>query len=386
MSFYPFWLFNKGMTITAPTITLPDTMYALEGREFVIYFDNVIRAQFPLDCYDIDVSTTATSYKSYRQFHLANRWSFTPTSADAGSNNITISIYFNNTLLTSKTCTIVTKALTSGTGATRQFIMIGDSITAAGRYHAELVRFGLTDPMTITQLGTNTHSDKADSTYVTRTVSHNGHAGNAIADYYSNFTFPFHFDGSTGTVQNPFIENSGELFNFAYYLSHEGYSLNSGDWVTIELGGNDAYQGMETEALMVAKLATMKTQLDYMIANIQANSPSGIRIALFLPLQPSSSQDAAGRSYFSGKRRKDFSYCIKRVAEMYYTNYSSLFPLIPYNACLDTVNNTQVDPTAVLNSRNLTTYSQQSNCIHPGLPGYWQFADCLYSFLKGNET
>ena len=58
--------------------------------------------------------------------------------------------------------------------------------------------------------------------------------------------------------------------------------------------------------------------------------------------------------------------------------------LIPLNVNLDTENNMQTE-TVVVNSRNTATKVRQNNGVHPANSGYYQMADMIYYWLKGQE-
>ena len=421
--------------------TMPATMYALEGRECNIYFQNFLRSNFDLSLFRINVTCTKGEQDN-------DRWYYTPVAADAGSLAWTASIYWNNTLVLTVSTTIVIKALTAGNGITRKLVSIGDSTTASGEWLSEVMNlfgsnrhspgrissltsssttatvttpyphglttgnsvtisganetnYNVTAPITVTSVTTFTYTITATTSPATGTPVFSG-----IADVMSitevgsrsvacndagGTTRTTHTDAVSGKTINyfytdpasPFVFSSA--FNFTQYLSTNSITLASGDWVMIHLGINDVFNYVDDASLLTG-MATMDYQLDAMITNIKA-AVSGIRIGLLMTIPGNSTQDSYGWAYGSAQTRwryeRNRALWLEQLL-VRWTGVSNVY-LFPLHLSLDTVNNTLQQAT-IFNARNLNTYQKQVNSVHPNIYGYWQMADSIKCFLKGLET
>jgi lysophospholipase L1-like esterase len=196
--------------------------------------------------------------------------------------------------------------------------------------------------------------------------------GTTISFYYTDPTSIFVYSG---------------VFNFGQYLTDNSVTLSSGDWVLIHLGINDIIP-VTSDAAMLTKIRTMTSQLNGMITSIKA-AVSGIRIALCLTIAPDHQQDGFGAAYGSlygrarYKRNRDL--WVEHMIATYDLNKQANVYLVPFHCAVDTRNNFP-QSTVVVNARNAATYSRSVGGVHPSDYGYWQMADALYCFLRGQET
>lgn len=119
------FLYNDEMQLL-----LPDTVYAVNGQECNIYFDNVI---------------LAANWQNYRYdvicdsgIQYANRWSWTPAITGTVTLTLTINIY-SSTHLVSTGNTVVKANVNSGI---RTVLLTGNSLTAQNTYTQELFKLG----------------------------------------------------------------------------------------------------------------------------------------------------------------------------------------------------------------------------------------------------
>ena len=362
-------------TVEGCTLSLPANIYAVEGRETNIYWANILRSWLPWDQFEFDV--TCTKGKQERR-----RWVYTPQAADAGRVAFTLNVYRHGTLVATESRTVVTKALTAGTGVTRKILCIGDSVTNAKRWLAEvqnLFNFNINSPaagggadvMTLTEIGSLSASVN-DAEGNARTVYHEGRSGWTVANYYTSVSSPFVFGGA---------------FDFAQYLTANGLTMASADSILVHLGINDLFN-LTTDASVRSSCVTMTTQLNAMIVNWRA-AVSGVRTLVAVTIPPSIRQDAFGDDYDAGQTV--WRYWRNRLlwAEWIIANFGgrtadSIY-LLPWNCQIDPEYGFGLTDTAV-NARDAITYAKCLDSVHPGASGYDQMADALKATLKSLET
>ena len=365
-------------------VNAQNNLYALQGRELNLYFQNIIRSSIPLSSLNLAVSCA-------KEAQFQNWWRYTPLVGDAGTNLFTITVSTPDTsnVLASATCNLVTKiAASPSTPVTRKALMIGDSTMANGNPLAELVNlFNGDAKYTLAEIGSNTGSQN-DSGGTSRAIACDSISGWSIGYFYTNSTSAWTQINGTNRTGSPFIfTNISSQFNFVVYLATNSLTLASNDWVFINLGINDVFNYFSDSALQ-AQITTNLAMLNGMITNISAAVP-GVRVGLCLTIPPSPSQDGFGVNYPGGQTQARYRRNRDLWVEALLANYDSTTVfnvfVVPFNLNLDTVNNMQSNPVA-LNARNGVTYSQPSNGIHPANPGYYQLADTLQMFLKGKEN
>ena len=342
-------------------VALPATIPAVVGQELNIYFDNVIRSYQHTSGLDIDVTCASGTQQN-------ERFTFTPGAGDVGTIAFSMTAAADGIVMATGTANIVVKA--TACTATRKLLAIGDSTTAGGQWLSEVVGLGALTSFTVTTAGTVTSANVPDFRSATHTVRHEGYSGQSINWFYTNASSPFVFSAA---------------FNFATYLSNNSITLASADWVTFHLGINDVFAAT-TDAAMVTALATMKTQLDAMIANIKA-TVSGIRIGLMITIPPSQDQDAFGKNYGAGQTRARHRRNVGLLHEWMILNYAAVagVVLIPVHIALDTRNNMSTE-TVALNAYNAATIVRQSNGVHPANAGYFQMGQAVYAAMRGQEA
>jgi lysophospholipase L1-like esterase len=338
-------------------IMLPAFLYATEGVQMNLYFDNLINSNFPIDGLAIDVVCTKGSH--YEKF-----WRYTPISSDAGSTSFTINVLFDGTQIATATSTLVTKAATAGTGVTRKLIAVGDSTTAGGQYLSIITTDYGSGPLGLQFIGT-------------KGTAPNNHEG------ISGWTWAL-FAGNT----SPFWNSSTSQIDISNYLTTNGFTMSSGDWVTFHLGINDMF-GIATDSAAEAKTVPMIADATTLINAFQS-AVSGIRVGLCITIPPAAMQDAFGNNYQNGQYRKrylrNYYIWVKALLDEFDTDAFKLQDVyvVPFSLNLDTENNF---PFSLVNanSRSTAQIKTMTNGVHPSSDGYYQMGDTLFSFLKGNE-
>jgi lysophospholipase L1-like esterase len=345
---YPDAMFTQAITFWEQDVSLPPTFYLVVGKEFNIYFENIVSDDVNKYYFDVgcDIGTQQNE-----------RWTCTPSTA--GTYGWTLAVYdkmMNQVKAVS--CTVIVCASTTNNGVTKTCIFMGDSLTSAGVYTGELITLcGVGDVMNLTLQGVQGSGANL----------HEGVSGWTVADHF-------------GSSSNFYISGA---FNFPAYMTARGYTLC--DWFFIFLGINDVFN-YTTDSGVDAVCVANKTKLDAMITSIKSWNAS-IKVCIMLPTCGSATQDAFGKSYTSYNTQMRFKRNIHRYAKYLIDQYSGKTAdriyLLASNANLDTRNNMAVE-TVAINSRNSATITRQANGVHPADIGYYQIADTVYYFLKND--
>ncbi len=413
-------------------IIMPGRIYALQGTETNIYFENIIVSNIPPLQLDIDITCTKGK-------QLARCWRYTPLITDAGTENMTIEVFYAGTLLASQTIKICTAILSSGAVLTRKINNWGDSTLASGQPLSAVIAGQSDDPMKLILVGTKGNPP----------MQHEGRSGYRIADYSGAGRTLFQFNvadlgqppavgsvwetnGSGFTVDevnmtgasgyfrcrrtsgthdptdngvltsvsvparssvgyNSYsVESGNPMWNghqlsYSYYLSQAGISMSAGDWFTMHLGINDMFPHTTTKELMPAVVRAVE-KVRLISANVRTSIP-GIRCLVMVPIPPSISQDAFGENYANGQTLahywKNITAFQKALIDVFDNdqerdagNY-----LLPYNAVVDREHNF---PFVIqhANGRSTAQIRVWTNGVHPSPSGYNQMGDQLRAFLK----
>lgn len=320
-----------------PTLVLPATVFAVEGREASIYFENVTPSRAAEFAWDVDA--TAGDQQ-------ADRWSVTPTTP-LTPRSVTIAAHDWTTgeLVTKAATTLMTAASAAGDGLVRRCIFVGDSLTNAGIYTTELLAISSGDSMGIELLGTR-------GSGLNR---HEGRPGWRIAFYAS--------DHSDASGPNPFWIDG--RVDFPGYLARS--EIATPDWVFIMLGTNDVFSAMSDEEA-VATADSAFDALDVLLNSVRAAGPD-VRIGLMTPPPPSPNQDFFGDGYGVGQTAWRFKRNIllwdQEMIVRYDRQTGSRVFIVPTHLSLDTVNN-------------------MANGVHPAASGHRQIAESAWAFLKNH--
>ena len=336
-------------------IKLPPKIQAIVGKEFNIYFDNIMLCE-NIDNYSIEINDF-----SYGGVQQNERYTCIPTTTSAFT--VQIFVYKDNKLLASAQTTVTPKAITVGDGVTKKCIFIGDSTIDSGGITGSLLAIFNDDVMNLELLGTRGLAPNL----------HEGRAGWRASNFVNN--------AISGGVVNAFYNNG---FDFSYYMTQQAYI--GVDVVGINLGINDVFSYTD-DVTLFAEIDNIMTRLDIMKDSIKAYN-SNTKVAFLITIPPSVNQDAFGKNYSSGQtqwryKRNNFFFMSKLI-EKYKAREAEGIYLIPINVNLDTTHNMLTEDVAV-NSRNSQTIIRQSNGVHPAGSGNYQIADMVYYWLKSFE-
>lgn len=416
-------------TAATPVLVLPPTIYAVQGRECNVYFDNL-----QVGGTDLFAVNVTASYGSQQR----ERYTLIP--AGAITSTLAVALYNKvaGNVLASTSVALKSVASTAGSGTTKVINTIGDSLINADTITQTVIDIAASDVMGVTFVGTrgsgaNKHEGRggwsindystAGRTFYSFTVSgvvtsplinsttytNNGStfkvqelalvagAGTIVCERTAGTNAPsasgtltkssgtgdatIVFSASGAVSGNPFW--IGGTLNYAQYLVNN--SLATPDWVVIHLGINDAFSYTTDEAVLAAATASFNN-LDLLIASIKAGVVAA-KIALMIPTPPAG-QDGFAAAYGAGQTawrdKRNILLWAKTLIERYAGQETSSIYLVPSNTALDTVNGYPLLAAAPVNSRSAVTVQRQSNGVHPDTSGYQQIGDALWAFLKCN--
>lgn len=359
---------------------------------------------------------------------------------------ITLALSRGRKQIFSKTQTLLSGALNSGTGTTIDILYIGDSTVGTGAgtgtITPKLKTIFDNDPMDINCIGTLGATGS----------KHEGHPGWRIADFYGpgrqfyqinitvaltvapginsrytqgantynveevnltggigyfnvsivtgsaptasgvltktsgNGDATINYSSSAAAPANKFYNAATGKFDIGFYLTSTSQVMNNNSWIIFQLGINDMFSATDlTNA--ETRSATFITQLKDMIANIQAYNPT-FRIGIVVTI-PCANQDAFGKSYTSGQLSEMYTktglITLQKKLISEFDNAASRtlkIYLISAHLTMDKRNNFQTTVTSVNSNNPTVTYLMQSNGVHPGEPGYWDIAYMVAGTFK----
>lgn len=409
-----------------------DYLYALEGSQINLYFDNIVAADMELYSWDAACSQGQHLDECFRLIA-------------SGSSDRALNIQIRDpedvkNLWGEKALTVRVAASDAGNGVSRKCLFIGDSTTAGGQYVGEVVNLASTDVMNITTIGTIGNGD----------VKHEGRGGWRVDDYttagreffrfnvtgvtvepYINSAQYIHnnsvyrvqenhltngdgylilerksgaddpissgnlvkdsgigddnigFDSWSRVSANPFWNDSTQQVDFSAYLAENALTIGTNDWVFIHLGINDVF-GQTSDEGATSLASANVTKLNLLIDNIHSYNPN-IRVAVMVTIPPCKGQSAFGFNYSSGQTRARYKRNILIYNQIMVNAYkdsegSNIF-LCPVQYTIDPVHGFPSSTTDV-SSRSFEQVFRNTNSVHPNDSGYYQMADEIWAFLK----
>lgn len=323
-------------------ILLPKNIKCVEDQQLCVYFQNIVRYQ--------NIDTLAV--KEIQDAFLNNDRMSILDSSNTGSYTKTFTIknsYKGDSIF--KTFNYQVIAGNAGGTSTKKILMIGDSLTEAGKYTKRLLDLFADDTMNVTLLGSMYSG--------TETNRFEGRGGWSTADYMTNST--------KGGYTNPFYNSSTQTFDFSYYMTEQGYT--DVDYVFINLGTNDYETG---EATLVSNIQAMVDSIHDFDADI--------KVCLWLP----PNRGITDENLVSNLNHQ-FKYA--EINRIYLDNFedSEDLYLVPVNLNVNpykdfaitniTISDDATDPYTV-------EYTDISHAVHPQTNGYYHIGDVIYTWIK----
>ena len=329
---------NPGNTYEEIGLIIPPKIYGVSGKEIAFYLNNVTLNN--LDNYIVRKAKGTGDLKSRNRIIYnieTNGWS-----------DKTVMEIYNSNGNKIKDFEIPFKIV--GTNAnnsiTKKCLFLGDSFIASSAITNELYELFKDDVMNIKLLGTKGGTHK-----------HEGRAGWSSYDYLATQSF----NNST----NIFLNNG--KFDFGYYLKQN--SIDTPDWVFIQLGINDNWRPMNN--------TTTVENIQTMINSIKSVSKN-IKVGVALVCPPYLGKNGVDGKYSQIARLKQN----KKLINAFNKETEGIY-IVPINSNLDAIYNFPMAET-VVNSRSSEKIKECTDTTHPTNGGYPQIADSYYCFLKSN--
>jgi hypothetical protein len=416
------------------TLVMPPKIYAAQGLQCNVYYDNLITSP---DWRDYSIDVTCTAAQQGQQLNEA--WRLTPT-GPITSGTLTVAVHDKRSgrLLASASSAVLAAAANAGKDQNKKVLLIGDSLTPG--LATALSNLQATDALKLTLLGTQGGAVKHEgrggwtvpnyttagpayyqftvsgvtnepalnaaeytnggSRYRVQTVSLAGGAGTITCSLESGGApqasgtltksnaaagdATIAFSASAAAPGNPFWFNGA--VDFAQYLSVNGVATP--DYVVIALGNNDSLFTIawnDKKAVMEAAIDVELAKLDVLIASIKAADPN-TRVILAPPALPAFEQDAFGLSYGTGEPRWKYKDRIvlwaKRLFARHAGQEANRVFVASTGTALDTINSFPRAAAEPVNSRSPVTVQRVNNALHDLSNGSQQEADSLMAMFK----
>jgi lysophospholipase L1-like esterase len=340
-----------------PRLTLPPAVYAVAGREASIYYDNVVLAETPGE-YRFQVRC-----KLGRQ--ETRRWVVSPRPTDAGQHRFSIAVEDKSgRRLGRATTTLCVAPADAGHSGSIKLLVIGDSLTAAAVYPAEMGRL-LSQPGNPVweMLGSNRGAGPPP------TVAHEGYGGWTWARFVSHYDAQADPKGNGRSSPFVFLGRDGKpvLDPSRYFRTVcQGHRP---DYVTIMLGINDCF-GLNPEdpRAIDAGVDQMFQQAEVFLAALRKDAPKA-QLGVCLVTPPNARESGFEANYQGHYHRWGWKRIQHRLVERQLAQFGgrekeNIF-LVPTELDLDPDEGYPVD-----------------NAVHPNQRGYQQIASAIYAWLK----
>lgn len=335
-------------------LVMPDEIYAVEGVEMNVYFDNVFLTVNP-DNYVFDVSCS-------KGHNFKRRWSFTPGKRDIGTHKWTLQVISDAGLVAKKTLNLHVVPANAGKGKNLSLLMLGDSIIDVTTYPRQVHKLfqGPNNPK-LTMVG-----ERGSAEEKARGMRHQGHAGWAFATFLAKG--PLGYADKTGK----FI-----LDIPAYFKKNNGGKAP--DVIAIQLGCNDVFGS--TDFYLPGTLARISGEMDTLIGAFRKAAPNS-HIVLCL-ITPCANSDGIGRVYRNNQTKYQYTknrFMLNNMIMKKFKGKKDISIISLYHN-LDCENNFPMKEYPI-NAGNPIKVKMPSDGLHPAPAGGNQLGDTLYSYLK----
>lgn len=381
-----------------PYIVLPSKLYAVVGHEFVLYYNNILGAMRPDDFAVTTAFPSGSTLQNREEPYIGAMFEWglriMPQEKHIGNHTLTIKVFRRSDWVV-----VATKAVTLVVSEEKVFsdkkvMFIGDSLTDARVYPAEIERMSNSG---IKSIGTLNKSIGFNGG--TANVNTEGRSGACSYEYVndttiaSDYTNPFYnpnksytltlddkYSG-TGVYESVLpVDNSGSKsvithhFDFEYYMANNGATVGEPDAVFINLGSN------------CGKKSTYKTAYMSFCAMVDRIRAYSSTLPIFIHLCPPKSEAGstdrrAGGAVSGWLNERTWFYDITQFfidkfdndpRVMVVPTYTMLDPIYDYKR--------QTIDVSARNSEQITL--GQNDGTHPATPGYLHMADSYYNILQ----
>ena len=359
---------NPLNTLGRCRLLLPPVIYAAPGREANLYFDNIVLQSKP-GRFLFDVTCE-------KGIQHEDRWFWTPD--EAGDFPLQIEVQDEDGGVLASAQTIIHVAHSeSGADKTLTLLCIGDSLTAASIYTAELLKLceNENNPR-LTLLGTR----QPDSTCPRN--RHEGYSGWRYETFLTRWEIESEVENQP-PLCSPFLflENDEPKLNFSRYLD-EKLSGATPNVITLMLGINDVF--MASESTRQPDVEVMVSSAKTLVQEIRAATPAAA-IGVLPLAPPCISQDSFGETNGTSQTRwgylKNRSLANEQLMQEFGNREAEKIFIVPAHLNLDGAHHFPSVETN-LNARSEIKKQLFNNEVHPSTEGYAQIADSIYGWLK----
>lgn len=336
---------------------LPEEFYATPGEEMCVYFDNSVCVQTP-EKYKFMVTCPIGKSEGAR-------WRVKPLASQSGTHPFTLEVKSpdGKKSLAKKTVRLVVAGRAPSRKTPRRILLVGDSLTQAGVYAAELARL-LEEPGNEkwVLLGSQGTGER---------IRHEGYSGWRWGTFLTQFPADPTATGSKG--RSPFLFADGRddpKLDIERYIREICGGIPP-DVILFLLGTNDisgAARDPDNDKAVRATLDDLFKNSDTLVRAFRKAAP-GARIGLCLT-PPCNARDAAFDFTYKGnysrwnwKRAQDL--LVRRQIREFSGREAENVFLVPTHLNLDPVSG-----------------FPETDSVHPNADGYKQIAASLYAWIR----
>jgi len=335
-------------------LVFPAHIPIVVGREYGIFFDNILRNRRSEDLRNIKFDILRRYCNNYRDFvritadqerNFSDRFSCAMYSNEINLNLSAFVARMNFHFVPAN----------AGSGRNIKCMFIGDSLTQYATYIAQLLNIFDDDVVSCESIGTRS-STAYDADNTLRTIYHEGRGGWTASDYCTQ--------ASKSGVANPFYNPVSQEFDFSYYMSQQ--SVANPDFVFIMLGTND----------MSSDPAAVVAHYQMMVDSIKAfNSNIFVFVNMCVPVYKYAYAE------YSGIFRTLWADIIRGVLKTFGSAIDSSKKMaLPCYLFFDPVNDfgTFGNLGYLFNG----DYRNVIDPVHPAPTGYYKMAETIFNNLK----
>ena len=357
-------------------LVLPKKIYAVQGVQSNVYFDNVVLVINP-DNFIFDVTCDVG-------FQYDDCWTCTPVAEEIGDHPIMIEVRDQSNAVIARSRSVV-RVAPADSGGDRQatFLAMGDSHLQRDHYMQHLLDLSKEDTnLNLLLVGSRGRGNGPPSD----DLKHEGYNG-WTAEAFATLSGPLSRSGvyKRPETGSPFMytNESGESrLDFKRYCA----DLNQDqpvDFVIIQVGGNDIWRATDED--IDTYIDNVFSYYDALVDMIQAYSKR-IKIGIIM-LDPLARAQHGYRNYRGNRKQTRWQYrrnqhrMVERQIETYGDREAENIFLVPVTVNLDCVHGFPVR-TYPLNARMPIKEQRVYDGSHMSPEGYAQFGDSIYAWLK----
>ncbi|HAQ21106.1 MAG TPA: hypothetical protein DCR40_18015 [Prolixibacteraceae bacterium] len=338
--------------VLTPRITIPATIHAVVGVELNLYSDAIILGT---DCGKTSPKEYSVEYISTVGKSTERAFRYTAIAGDVGTKSLLIKVYdSNHTVVATKTVSLIVLA-NAAPSAVKRVLCVGDSLMNNGpispTIQALFASLGSNIPLFFGTAGTDP-------------AKHEGRSGWTYATF-AGASSPFYSSG----------------LNIAAYRTGLGMGADKFDIVTFQLGVNESFGVIKTEA---DRLQVIQYAKDIITAFLADNATT--KIIVQLPTSDGNSKGGWAENYGTTGYKSEYQMNIWRLREL----IISSFDAGAYNANVFVgIAGLSVDRyygyvrvTQAVSARISDTEEVHNNAVHLATAGSQQVGDSYYATMR----